>query len=452
MLEQILSCKFVTKAFAILSAVLNYLHINISELNNVKLLALVLIISALIIFVFLILIIILNNILHLFNHNKSVSSNTSSTASSDSPFTAEEQEELELELQKELEIALAQRNELEQKQKQKRKQQTNDKLSRQAENKTNVIEIDKKENDNNLTPALSTKHYSTDIDFDWQKQKNLVEETFPQIDNSLLSYKQQASKLSSLTGLVIDMFGRDIDEQKIAQTLNYKTKGLSSENDILKFINAIKYFIILCQNNKFAQIGNSSDFPDEKQTLYHLANNDNSLALILLEKLIDKTIDKATNASESKKKQILSETSDHACCLGTLAEPSDLLLSTSIYEMAVELNPNNATAWSRLGDVYRVSNSESKAIWAYQNAYSFADSEINPAELANASQSISGYLYNQGNTLQAAKMHNIAKQYYDSLAINKSFNNQEIEALKIIENNHLQNIPDTINKLLQRER
>lgn len=447
MLEQILSCKLTTKAFALLSAVFNYLHINISELNNIKLLALVLIISALIIFIFLIFIIILNNILRLFSHNNSAPTTDSTLISSDSPFTDEEQEELELELQKELEIALAQRDELEQKQ--TRKQQTSDK-SIEKEDK-NVTKSSKQANNSASSQSASTKHYSTTLDFDWQKQKIIDTESFPQMDNSLLSYQQQSSKLSSLLGLTVDMIGRNIDEQKIAQTLNYKTKGLSNENDILKLIDAVKYFVTLCQNNKFSQVDNSSDLPDEKQALYHLANNDNSITLVLLENLMDKTINNLPSSSESKRKQILAELSDYACCLGTLSESSNLILSTSIYEMAVELNPNNATAWSRLGDVYRIANSESKAIWAYQNAYSFADAEINPAELANASQSISGYLYNQGNTLQAAKMHNIAKQYYSSLDINKSFNHQEIEALKIIENNRQQNIPATINKLLQRE-
>ncbi len=448
MLEQILSFKFVAKAFTILSAVLNYMHINISELNHVKLLALVLIISALIIFIFLIIIVVLNNLTRLFGRNHIVSSGGSSTFYPDSPFSAEEQEELELELQKELELALSQREELEQKK--RYEQKSIEKSNRKQKNEY----IDKTGSKEDTPPSqnIPSKHLPVDIDFDWQKQKNLSGNTQIKIDSSMLSYTQQSSKLSSLTGLIVDMLGRDIDELKIAQTLNYKTKGLSNENDILKLIDAVKYFIKLCQTDKFSQLDNSTELPTEKQALYHLANNDPTPALALLENLMDKTIDKATNATESKKKQILSEVSEHACCLGALAESNNLMLATSIYEMAVELNSNNATAWSRLGDVYRIANSESKAIWAYQNAYSFADAEINPAELANASQSMSGYLYNQGNNLQAAKMHNIAKQYYDSLAINKSFSNKEIEAIEIIENNRQQNIPTTINKLLQHSR
>ena len=272
------------------------------------------------------------------------------------------------------------------------------------------------------------------------------------IDNSMLSYSQGATSLNQLMGLLVDMIGRGIDDLKIAQTMNYKTQGMENVGDILKMIDAVRYFIKLCQDGAFDKLESSQELPDVKQALYHLANNDASLALILLENLMDKMVDKAASAKDDRKQKIFSDVSVNACCLGTLAENSDMMLATSVYEMAIELNPNNPTAWNRLGDVYRLTSNDSRAIWAYESAYSFADEELNAADLANASSRLSEYLYAQGNSLQAAKMLNTAKQYYDSLGVNNRFSKKEIEAISIIEGNHLQNLPELIEGLLQRNR
>lgn len=434
MLQQILSSNYANKAFSLLSSVLNYLNIDITKLNNIKIIALTLIISALVIFITLIVVIITCNILGVIKKTFSSSYSDEAPAAS-TIFSEDEEQELELELQKELELALAQRSELEHK-----------------NNKKNTNYAP----DNSASNNKFKSHQSSvpSIDFDWQKQKSPAPETTSdtKIDASMLSYHQETPKLYQQISLIIDMIGRDIDDIKIAQTLNYKTQGLDNENNILKLIDAVKCYISLCQSDKLSKVENYNELPKPELSLYHLANNDPSLAIILLENLMDNNINKANNANPVKRQQIFSETSNLACCLGTLAEANDLMLATSVYEMAIELNPNNATAWSRLGDVYAIANSQSKAIWAYQNTYSYADSEINASEIANASRNMSNYLYTQGNTLQATKMHNIAKQYYDSLGINSRFSNKEIDAIKIIENNHKQNIGNTINKLLQRTR
>lgn len=447
MLEQFLSSEFVTKLNTSFSEVYDYLFTYISGINNVKLTALILIISALSIFVFLIIVVIIRNIVNLFSprQSKFSSASVSSTYDDDSPFNEEERQELELELQKELDLALAQRAEMEQKKEREQKSSINltaketKKDISPSEDKTKQIEESDK-------TRYSQNRKNFQIDLDWQKQKVTPDPIKKQIEPSMLSYQQLHVELNQLLGLLVDMLGRGIDDLKIAQTLNYKTQGLEGEDHILKIIDAVKQFISLCQNGKFTT--DDENLPSIHKALYHLANNDVSLALILLEDLMDKSVDKTTGLSEAKRQQSFIEISNYACCLGTLAETNDFMLATSVYEMAIELNSANATAWCRLGDVYRKTNSESRAIWAYQNAYSFADSEINAAELAAASKHLSDYLYAQGNTLQAAKMHNIAKQYYDSLGINNRFNQQELEAIHIIENNHQKNLPETITKLL----
>jgi hypothetical protein len=57
------------------------------------------------------------------------------------------------------------------------------------------------------------------------------------------------------------MIGRDIDDIKIAQTLNYKTQGLDNENNILKLIDAVKCYISLCQSDKLSKVKNYNELP-----------------------------------------------------------------------------------------------------------------------------------------------------------------------------------------------
>ena len=259
--------------------------------------------------------------------------------------------------------------------------------------------------------------------------------------------------LSDLMGLTIDMLGRGVDELKIAQTLNFKNQGLSDENEILKAIDAIKEFINISILGKFAKLEEYDELPNEDQALFHLANGDPSLALALLEKLMDSLIDKANlSASEEKRQRAYAEVSKYACCFGALAEPNDIMLATSSYELAIELQSTNVTAWGRLGDVYKKASSMSKAIWAYNNVLSFADSEIDINQIANANKNISEQLYAEGNSLQAAKLYNSSKQYYDSLGINRRLDKKEIEIIEVIESNKETSLPEMINKLLSRER
>lgn len=89
-----------------------------------------------------------------------------------------------------------------------------------------------------------------------------------------------------------------------------------------------------------------------------------------------------------------------------------------------------------------------KAVWAYQNVLNFADGEIDVMQVANANRSLSEHLYAEGNSLQAAKLYNSSKQYYDSLGINRRLDKQEIEIIEIIESNQQTSLPEMIQKLL----
>ena len=100
--------------------------------------------------------------------------------------------------------------------------------------------------------------------------------------------------------------------------------------------------------------------------------------------------------------------------------------------------------------MYAKAETSNRAVWAYQNVLNMADGDINPREVANASKNMSQHMYAQGNSLQAAKLYNNSKQFYDSLGINRRLDKQEIEIVEIIETNHQDEIRLTIQNLLGR--
>ena len=125
-------------------------------------------------------------------------------------------------------------------------------------------------------------------------------------------------------------------------------------------------------------------------------------------------------------------------------------LATGAFELAIELNPSNVNAWGRLADMYARAESDNKAIWAYQNVLKLADEDIYARQVANANKMMSQHLYAQGNSLQAAKLYNSSKQYYDSLGINRRPDKQEVEIIEIIEAHQKDDLTAAIQKLLNK--
>ena len=192
--------------------------------------------------------------------------------------------------------------------------------------------------------------------------------------------------------------------------------------------------------------------PNEEDALIHMAEGDTTPALALLENLMDLHIDYVSKPGmENRRDETFRMVSEQAVTFGNLAAINDVHLATGAFELAIELNPQNIPAWSRLADMYAKAESNSKAIWAYQNILDMADGEINAREVANASKNMSQYLYAQGNSLQAAKLYNSSKQYYDAMGVNRRLDKQEIEIIEIIESNHKDEIRSTIHKLLGRD-
>lgn len=431
----------------------------LSGANNLRLVSIILMILALILFLFLIIIIYVKTIVAFLKKEPQAEA----AEEEDDIFNEEDAErlqeiirnqerdmELEKELQKELDMARAERDQslLEQAAAEDRKQKELKKEQKQQEREKAAAK-EEKEKQTMGKPARRGSPKTPQIDLDWKKGTLPHEQIAPVIDGSALSYHQGHKELSELLGLIIDMLGRGVDDLKIAQTVMFRNQNLNSEDDILQTIDAIKYFVDLSRGRAFAKLRAGAQLPGEEEALYHLANGDASLALALLEGLMDNGIEKAArSANEAKRDALYKTISEQACIFGTLSAVNDVMLATGAFELSIELSPNNANAWSRVGDMYLRAGSVNKAIWAYRNTVSFADEEINARELANAHKHLSQYLYDQGNSLQAAKLYNSSKQFYDSLGINRRLDKQEIEIVEIIEAHHNDDLRLTIHNLL----
>ncbi len=449
MIEQLGSLEFIATVSSKFEFLLEAVNAYFAGGNNLKFISFTLILFALVLFLLLVIIIYIRNIIFFVkSNNPGKNVERENAEENEDLFDEEEQRELEKELQKELDLALEERREIE---RQAEEDQRQKELSQAKKAEQKKIKKEKQEQEKEQKIMSREKPKNVGIDFDWQKGKippaELSETS--NITEISISYKQSRKELNELMGLVIDMLGRGVDDLKIAQTVNYKNQGMQDENEILKTIDAVKFFISLCVSGKFSHLERYADLPGEEQALYNLANGDPSLALALLESLMDTNIDKANAVtSEAKRQQVYMDVSSYACCFGALAELNDIMLATSAYELAIELQSVNVVAWSRLGDVYKKASSMSKAAWAYQNVLNFADGEIDITEVANANRHLSEHLYAEGNSLQAAKLYNSAKQYYDSLGINRRLDKQELEIIGIIESNRQTSLPESIKKLL----
>lgn len=429
-----------------------------SSAANMRLVSLILMLSAVGLLVILLIFLFIKSLISSSRRNKAGKAKVSTSTEAEE---AEQEEELERErdLERELERDLEQasrRQQLQEEQAEKQKrdleQERRAKELKEQEQKEEKAKKEKEE-ENIILEREAKKDKDNLLDFDWQKGKTpQAEASAEAIDINNLQYQQVNKPLNELLGLLVDMIGRNVDDLKVAQTLSFRNQNLNSEDDILQTIDAVKDFIALCVNGKFDKLRAEKDLPSEREALYHLALGDNTLALALLEALMDENIDRSSIfTSGPQRDEIFKETSYHASTFGTIAALNDVHLATGAFELSVELAPDNVNSWGRLGDMYAKADSKNKAMQAYQNVLSMADEEIYPRQIANAEKMLSQYYYEQGNNLQAAKLYNSSKSFYDSLGINHRLERQEVEVIEIIEAKQNDELAETVNKLLLRQ-
>ena len=427
-----------------------------SGADNLRIVSIILMLLAFILFLFLIIILYVKSIVSFLKSDQAAQNGNSilfdDSHTTENPSIVESEQELERELEKELARELEQaRAEKQQTDEQEQQAQIQQKKEKQE---TKSAEDKKREQAQRVIAEKNAeRNKNISVDLDWKKGKiNEIDANRVMLDIESLQYQQHHKDLPELLGLIIDMAGRGVDDLKIAQTIMFRNQGQSSEDEILQVIEAIKDFIAMCLNDKFEQVKANAEtpLPQEDEALYHLAKGDPSLALVLIEALMDEEINRGASMTLGAKRDMLFQgVSNYACTFGSLAGLSDIHLATGSFELAIELAPQNVNAWSRVADMYAKAESNNKAVKAYENVLELADAEIYPQQVANAEKMLSQFYYAQGNSLQAAKLYNNSKAYYDSIGINRRLDKKEVEIIEIIESRQNEDLEATIAKILQ---
>ncbi len=309
-----------------------------------------------------------------------------------------------------------------------------------------IIESNDEEN-----VAPDNRKKMSEMDFDWNKNTKFSDVDFKVAD--VFQYRLKPQKLKNLLGLIVDLLERGVDEPKIAQTVMYKNQHLNSEDDIIQTITAIKFFIYLCLNGRFKKIDTEKMLPQENAAIFHIAKGDCSLALVLLEALIDNNIAKIKNMPIGEEKERKwCETSNCATIFGTLAAFENKELATAAFELSIELNPRNITAWGRIGDMYTQTEHYEKAVWAYSNVINLADEGVYTQQIANANKMLASLYSEKGHGKEADELERKSQQFYDNMGINEPLTERETKIVYIIESKENENMENIVDNLFNKNR
>ena len=287
------------------------------------------------------------------------------------------------------------------------------------------------------------------LDLDWKKDGDGANGKQKISPPDAFQYQFKPQKLTTLIALIMDMLERNVDEPKIAQTIMYKNQHLNSEDDVIQTITAVKFFVYLCVSGRFQNVNPHKTLPREDAALFHLANGDCSLALVLTEELIDRKLAKIKLTPEGREQnKMWCEVSNCATIFGSLAALSDNRLAAKAFELAIEMNPRNVTAWGRLGDMYFREDMQEKAVWAFSNVLNIADEGIYTQQIANANKMMAAYYSEIGSRDIAASMLKSAAAFYENIGINRPLSEQEVKIVNLIETRQFENIEKIVDNLL----
>ena len=474
----LLSTRFSIAVSQNLNGMAGFFQRHFSGTDNLRVVSVILLLLAFVLFLFLIVILYIKSLLSFIKNDVATdgASAEGNYAQATAPMKNNERE-LEQGLNRELEKSEQQRlavqqqkrnqNELERRRRENAEKELSEQRKREAEKKMQKnMDFAAQNYGSSFAPSLNGKSSSfasqpagssayagrgnaSSKEFDWRKGRaGELDEMAAGIKP--FKYSPAKKSLADLTGLLINMMGRDIDEGKIAQILKAKCGDLATEEDVIQLVEAVKNFIHLAINGKFDTLSEAADLPSPDEALYTLSKGNPSQCLDLMQALMDNCSERCCQfkGNASKRDLAFLEASNYTCTFGTLASIQDIKLSTGAFELAIELSPKNVNAWGRAADMYVKANSESKAIWAYQQVLNMADEEMYSHQVANANKHLSQFYYDQGDSRKAANLYNSSNDYYAQVGINEELTSREQDIIDIIESNQEQDMPETINKLL----
>lgn len=260
--------------------------------------------------------------------------------------------------------------------------------------------------------------------------------------------KPKATNSVSVIGIILNMLGRNVSEQKIAQAIYFNSKAAMSAEDVLQLIRTVRDFVGLCNAGKFDFLPHRETLPKLKDAVMGLAKGDYSGSLLLLQALLNNLMEKAETEQNVIQDLTYAMAANCACILGNIARLNDLELAFNSFELATELSPKNVNAWNRLGDLYMLENSPEKAMIAYQSVMDIADRIMYAAQVANAQKQLAEYYQKQGMETKAAQYKEESEHFYNLYGINAPLTSSETLVYKAFVDNNDAYLPNTVNSLL----
>lgn len=298
----------------------------------------------------------------------------------------------------------------------------------------------------NLKETLK-RHAQKSQQLDWEKRKTAEQNN--RSENKNLYYQQPQESLEELICLIINMLGRNVTPEKIAQAIYTRTKGKYTEEDILQLIQAVRDFIGLCNSGKFDTLQNRENLPLNNEALYNWALGDSSQCLELLEHLIEQQISSADDKNGSVKEMAYAQAASYACIFGTIASLNNAELAQNSFDLAIELSPKDVNAWSRSADMHRKANEPEKAIFAYQTVIENGDEIIYAKQKANANHYLADYYKMVGNYSKAENLLEKSRQFYADYGITNELTEKELQTLDFIAAQQNENLQSSITSVLQ---
>ncbi|MBP1532263.1 MAG: hypothetical protein ILA52_02030 [Alphaproteobacteria bacterium] len=255
-------------------------------------------------------------------------------------------------------------------------------------------------------------------------------------------------KNSNLVAIILNLLERNVTEQKIAQALFFNFKDSYSENEIIQLIKAVKDFLGLCNSGRFMFLPASNKLPTFEDAVSKLALGDASGCLILLQALLNESIEEATLQSGIMKDMSYALAANYACLMGCFAKFRDPELAHDSFELATELSPKNVAAWDNLGDMFILEDATEKSMIAYQNVLDIADTDMYPSHVANAKKQMAAYYRKISLPQKAEQYQHDSAEFYAKYGITLNLTPAEDIAFKTIVANSDSNLPSAIHNLL----
>ena len=266
--------------------------------------------------------------------------------------------------------------------------------------------------------------------------------------NNKMSPEPENVARENIVRIIINLLGRGVSVAKINQSLYYHYQKSYAVHDIIHTVQSVCNFIGLCNAGKFDYLPQRQMLPENDAALYAWANDDNSLALILLQSFLNQLMEQSQEESGIIKEMTYALASNCACIMGDISKLKDIDLAHNSFELATELSPKNVVAWCRLGDIYIESDAVEKAMICYQNVIDIADIYLYASELAHAKQQLAAYYKKQEVYSKSEQLQNDSKKYYDDSGIYAELTEKEIIAYNVITDSSAQNLRQYIYKLL----